>query len=264
MGDKVYKPIIKDKDHLIRSKNNPNRVRGLTRDENNKNPDIIEWEEYDVDDLKSYCYVPYPYEERSSPLTPEQEKLAQQIGEELGAVIADGIIVLFRELVVPWCKESALPWIKEKGRNIKNGINEKKKQKEQKKQLDNISTQIDKLFDPLISEINEEEAQVHMMKLIYHMLGLANEIRIISNMRIQKECQSDELCIERQKEVEMFLSEKVAISLNQLLSNENIKLNFITSRKIFSLTGGGIRKKGEYLPVQAMKIDSTLKKLSKY
>lgn len=264
MGDKVYKPIIKDNDHLIRSKNNPNRVRGLTRDENNKNQDIIEWEEYDVDDLKSYYYVPYPYEERRSPLTPEQEKLAQQIGEELGAVIADGITVLFRELVVPWCKESALPWIKEKGRNIKNSINEKKRQKEQKKQFANISNQIDKMFEPLISEMNEEEAQVHMMRLIYHMLGLVNEIRIISNARIQKECQSDELCIERQKEVEMFLSEKVAITLNQLLSNENLKFNFITSRKIFSLTGGGIRKKGEYLPVQATKIDSALKKLSKY
>lgn len=264
MGDKLYKPVIKDNDHLIRSKNNPNRVRGLTRDENNKNPDIIEWEEYDVDDLKEYYCGPYSYEERHSPLTPEQEKLAQQVGEELGAVIADGVIVLFRELVVPWCKESALPWIKEKGRNIKNSINEKKIQKEQKKRLANISNQIDKMFEPLISEMDEEEMQVHIMKLIYHMLGLANEIRIISNMCIQKECQSGELCIERQKEVEMFLSEKVATTLNQLLSNENLKFNFITSRKIFSLTGGGIRKRGEYLPVQSTKIDSALKKLPEH
>ncbi len=45
MGEKVYKPIVKDGDHLIRSKDNPDRVRGLTRDENNQNPDIIEWEE---------------------------------------------------------------------------------------------------------------------------------------------------------------------------------------------------------------------------
>ena len=44
MGEKVYKPIVKDGDHLIRSKDNPDRVRGLTRDENNHNPDIIKWE----------------------------------------------------------------------------------------------------------------------------------------------------------------------------------------------------------------------------
>lgn len=46
MGEKVYKPIVKDGDYLIRSKDNPNRVRRLTRDENNQNPDIIEWEEW--------------------------------------------------------------------------------------------------------------------------------------------------------------------------------------------------------------------------
>lgn len=42
MGEKVYKPIVKDGNHLLRSKDNPDRVRGLTRDENNQNPDIIE------------------------------------------------------------------------------------------------------------------------------------------------------------------------------------------------------------------------------
>ncbi len=66
MGEKVYKPIVKNGDHLIRSKDNPDRVRGLTRDENNQNPDIIEWEEYDLDDLQNYDYDPYPYEASSS------------------------------------------------------------------------------------------------------------------------------------------------------------------------------------------------------
>ena len=83
MGEKVYKPIVKDGNHLLRSKDNPDRVRGLTRDENNQNPDIIEWEEYDVDDLQSDDYAPYPYEEQRVQLTPEQEEFAQQIGETL-------------------------------------------------------------------------------------------------------------------------------------------------------------------------------------
>ena len=55
MGDKVYKPIIKEGDHLLSSKETPGRVRGLTRDENNQNPDIIEWEEVDEQlDLDEY------------------------------------------------------------------------------------------------------------------------------------------------------------------------------------------------------------------
>ena len=64
MGEKVYKPIVKNGDHLIHSKDNPDRVRGLTRDENNQNPDIIEWEEFDIDDLISDEYEPYLYEEQ--------------------------------------------------------------------------------------------------------------------------------------------------------------------------------------------------------
>lgn len=53
-----------------------------------------------------------------------------------------------------------------------------------------------------------------MMRLVYHMLGVVNEIRIISNARIRKDCESEELCIERQKEAEKFLSEKVAAGLD--------------------------------------------------
>ena len=116
MGEKIYKPIVKDGDHLIRSKDNPDRVRGLTRDENNQNPDIIEWEEYDVDDLQSDDYAPYPYEEQRVQLTPEQEEFAQQIGEALGAAIVAG-------------GNTAWPWVKAKGHDIKKAVGGKKEQK---------------------------------------------------------------------------------------------------------------------------------------
>lgn len=39
MGEKLYRPIIKDGDHLVRSSKNPDRVRGQSRDSDNKNPD---------------------------------------------------------------------------------------------------------------------------------------------------------------------------------------------------------------------------------
>lgn len=119
MGEKVYKPIVKDGDHLIRSKNNPNHVRGLIRDENNQNPDIIEWEEYDVDDLKNDDYDPCPYRERHVQLTPEQEEFAQRVGELLGIAIIAGGVWLFSRVISPWWKNTAWPWMKEKGRSIK-------------------------------------------------------------------------------------------------------------------------------------------------
>ena len=134
-----------------------------------------------------------------------------------------------------------------------------KKQAEPDRRLADVSSQIDKAFEQFYFEMDEEEAKAHMMRLVYHMLGVVNEIRIISNARIRKDCESEELCIERQKEAEKFLSEKVAAGLDQLLSNENLRLDLNTSRELFSLTGGGVRLNGEYVPVQAIKIDEALK-----
>lgn len=272
MGEKVYKPIVKDGDHLIRSKDNPDRVRGLTRDENNQNPDIIEWEEYDVDDLQSDDCAPHPYEEQHVQLTPEQEKFAQQVGEALGAAIVAGGILLLREVISPWWNNTAWPWVKAKGHGIKRAVSGKKKPKttttakvaikkqtESDRRLADVSSQIDKAFEQLYFEMDEEEAKVHMMRLVYHVLGVVNVIRIISNTRIRKDCKSEELCIEQQKKVEKFLSEKVAAVLDQLLSNGNLHLDLNTSRELFSLTGGGVWLNGEYVPVQAIKIDEALK-----
>lgn len=272
MGEKVYKPIVKDGDHLIRSKDNPDRVRGLTRDKNNQNPDIIEWEEYDVDDLRSVDYDQHSYEEQRIKLTPEQEEFAQQVGEALGVAIVTGSIFLFRKVISPWWKDTAWPWIKEQGRNVKNTVSRKQEQKhtvtaKTKNKIETpydrkfaeVSSQIDKAFEQFFFDMDEEEAKTHMIRLVYHMLGVVNEIRIISNARIRKECPSEELCIERQKEAEKFLSKKVAIGLDQLLSNKNLRLDLSTSRELFSLTGGGVRLNGEYVPVQAMKIDEALK-----
>lgn len=271
MGEKVYKPIVKEGDHLIRSKDNPDRVRGLTRDENNQNPGIIEWEEYDVEDLQCDGYESHPYDERHVELTPEQEELAQQVGEVLSVVMVE----LFREIVSPWWKNIAWPWVKEKGRSIKDSVSGRKKRKTTKaikaetakeampdRRLAEVSLQIDKVFEQLYCEMDEDEAKVHMMRLVYHMLGMVNEIRIISNARIRKDCESEELCIERQNEAEKFLSERVAVGLDRLFSNENLHLDLNTSRELFSLTGGGVRLNGEYVPVQAIKIDEVLKTIS--
>ena len=136
---------------------------------------------------------------------------------------------------------------------------EVKKETASDRRLAEVSSQIDKAFEQFYFDLDEKEAKAHMMRLVYHMLGVVNEIRIISNARIRKDCESAEQCIERQKEAEKFLSEKVATGLDQLLSNENLRLDLNTSRELFSLTGGGVRLNGEYVPVQAMKIDEVLK-----
>lgn len=63
MSEKHYRPIIKDGDHLVQSKKNSNRVIGQTRNAENKNPDIIEWEEVDDTDYE-YELAKMAHEER--------------------------------------------------------------------------------------------------------------------------------------------------------------------------------------------------------
>lgn len=56
MEKKYYRPILKEGNHLVRSSKNPARVRGQSRDANNKNPDIVEWEEIDIEKLQEMVY----------------------------------------------------------------------------------------------------------------------------------------------------------------------------------------------------------------
>ncbi len=183
--------------------------------------------------------------------------------------------MLFRKVISPWWKNTAWPWVQEKGCSIKDMVNGRKKQKTTKaikaettkealidSQLSEVSSQIDKEFERLYFDMDEDEVKTHIMRLVYHMLGMANEIRIISNARIRKDCESEELYIERQNKAEKLLSERVAIGLDQLLSNENLQLDLNTSKELFSLTGGGVHLNGEYIPVQATRIDEALKTIS--
>jgi ferritin len=275
MGDKVYKPIIKDGDHIIHSKENPERVRGLTRDENNQNPNIIEWEELDTDDLQANNYSSFLYEEQYTQLVSKDDEVINEIAEGLAEIIVNGAILVGKKFILPWWKGLAWPLIKEKFSNIRyifsNGNahdntslvkTNAEKQVTSSKQFVDISSKIDKEFEQFTFEMSEEEAKIHMMRLIYYMLGIANEIRIISNTRIKENCNSIELCTEQQKEAEKYLSEKVANKLNQLLSSESFQFDVNTSKELFSLIGGGICIKGEYIPVQPEKINETLKSFS--
>ena len=87
MGEKLYRPILKDGDHLVKSKKNEGRVRGVSQDKNNKNPDIIEWEE--VDD-SIYNYSDEQYESERIELTPEQQEKSTIIGEIVAAFVIYG------------------------------------------------------------------------------------------------------------------------------------------------------------------------------
>lgn len=268
MGEKLYRPILKDGDHLVQSTKNPDRVRGQSRDANNKNPDLIEWEPVEVEEQSDY--EPIPYEERQVQLTPEEERLAREIGEALAA----GTVWLIGNVVVPWWKKSAWPWVKGKFRDTVSIIKgetkikaaqiviEDKKQAEKKpvnaSQLSSVSSQIDSAFEQFQFDMDENEAKEHMLKIVFHLLEIANEIRIMSNSQIKRECESEEQYLERVKASESYLTERVASNIDKLLSDDKLCIDVKTSKELFGLMGGGIRINGEYVPVELTKVHEAI------
>lgn len=268
MGEKLYRPILKDGDHLVQSTKNPDRVRGQSRDANNKNPDLIEWEPVEVEEQSDY--EPIPYEERQVQLTPEEERLAREIGEALAA----GTVWLIGNVVVPWWKKSAWPWVKGKFRDtvsiikgetkIKAAqiVTEDKKQAEKKpvnaSQLSSVSSQINSAFEQFQFDMDENEAKEHMLKIVFHLLEIANEIRIMSNSQIKRECESEEQYLERVKASESYLTERVASNIDKLLSDDKLCIDVKTSKELFGLMGGGIRINGEYVPVELTKVHEAI------
>ena len=278
MGKKLYKPILKDGDHLVRSKENEGRVRGVSQDKNNKTTDIVEWEEVEIEE-SDYNYPEEYYESKQVELTPEQQELVQMIGEAIAASILYGAGKLNEHVVQPWWKNSAKPWIKEKYSDIKflisgrtkiEQIQKKNKHVETKSSslLDaetdqKIDTMLDQAFDSVYFDMSSEEAKQHMMNLIYYMLGVAYEIKVLSNTRIANQFEDEKLRIENQVKAERFLVQKVANNINSLLSDETLFLDVSTSKQIFGLLGGGIEINGNYVPVELEKLDSAINKMKK-
>ena len=108
-----------------------------------------------------------------------------------------------------------------------------------KQDTDNIEVmnqvQIDELldseFESIQFEMDSEEVKTHMIKLIYHMLGAAYEIKILSNARIVNQIEDETIQIEKKKQVEKLLAERVASNIDELLKDENLLLEVSSSSR---------------------------------
>lgn len=274
MGEKLYKPILKNGDHLVKSKENEGRVRGVSQDANNKTTDIVEWEEVEVvnPSYENENYTPQRVE-----LTPEEQRFAEMVGAAIAAGIIYGVGKLNEHVIQPWWHNSARPWLTTKisdakslvlGKTKASKITKEKNSKQTSVLRDVESTtqiddMLDKAFDSIQFDMSTEEEKKHIMNLIYHMLGIAYEIKLLSNARIVEHVEDENMRLENQAKVERLISEKVANNINQLLSDEHLLLDVATSKQLFSLFGGGIRINEEYVPVETEKIGIAIESMKK-
>lgn len=264
MEEKLYRPILKDGDHLVKSKENEGRVRGISQDVSNKTTDIIEWEEVEIENQT----CSYKDESQHIELTPEQQQIAEMIGTAIAAGIIYGAGKFNEHIIQPWWHNSAQPWVNRKISNVKkiffgktkvSKIVEEKMSNQTSMVVDvetnaQIDIMIDQAFDSIQFDMSTEEAKKHIINLIYHILGIAYEIKILSDSRIADQFEDENMRLENQEKAEKFLAEKVANNINHLLSDESLQIDVSSSKQLFSLFGGGIRINQDYIPVETEKI----------
>ena len=264
MGEKLYRPILQEGDHLVKSNKNKGRVRGISQDKNNKTTDIVEWEEVEVEGQT------YGYESQQVELTSEQQRNAEMIGVVIAAGVIYGAVKLNERVIRPWWCNCAKPWIDSVlsdasrmffGETKDAEVLERREDKSNRtsnfitnKNNSQIDSMMDQVLNSLQFNMSTEEAKKHMMNLIYHMLGIAYEIKMLSNSRIADQIADENIRIENQAKAENFLVEKVADNINRLLSDKTLQLDESTSQRIFNLLDGGIRINEEYIPVKKEKI----------
>ena len=204
MGEILYRPINDESErHLVQSRENPDRVIGQTRDKNNKNPDIIEWEPVEVPN--------YEY---------ELEKLAhdeRMVEIQARQSVADTITSIFNliDTVVTFVGEhpEVVAAIVSAGKKAKQGIanvksklgtvnlNEKKKTKEPVKKVvhkpkKNDNHIVVKARNVIIEETSEtsqveqenmslEEARELILEILLNYISMKKKLNRLSNANIQ-------------------------------------------------------------------------------
>lgn len=182
MGDKVYKPILNDDEHLLRSSENPNRVRGLSRDENNENPDIPEWEEVDIDELKDNSSNP------TSDSGGDDVAIAMLVGA--GIAIGIGASKAYPH-VKKWVTGTVAPkakhlWLKVRGKSnriesAQTNVSVREMDCESSK---STALSMDTAFNEYKENISSEEAQRELLEAFILYLASAQKVHRVANANV--------------------------------------------------------------------------------
>lgn len=204
MGEILYRPINDESErHLVQSRENPDRVIGQTRDKDNKNPDIIEWEPVEVPNYE-YELEKLAHDERMAEIQARQS-------------ITDTVTSFFNliDTVVTFVGEhpkvaAAVVTLGKKAKqsiaNVKNklgtdNLDKKKKTKEPVKKVvhkpkKNDNQIVEKARNVIIEEASEtsqveqenmslEEARELILEILLNYISMKKKLNRLSNANIQ-------------------------------------------------------------------------------
>ena len=255
MENGLYRPVMDENHHLVQSRKNPDRVRGLSRNADNKDQRIIEWEY--VGTAEEIERTNLPYEENG--LSPKEREIAEIIATAISTAIVESTVIIVEDIFIPWWKETGWPKLKEKGKFIYDVVTAKKTRAEILMEEANRTTEIDDHWDEIsvrdlllrYLENCDEDADGHIQNAVYHFLAFAKEIRYISINASRSEGAID---VDKAKAIEASFVAQVSSCLDNYLSHKTLLLDNHSSDIIFSCLGGGIKRDGVYLPVNKDKL----------
>jgi hypothetical protein len=265
MGEKLYRAKLKPGQHLVSSKENPNLKRGTSRDANNRNPDIPEFEEVDSDEFVESSRDPYYDSEQAtfpneeSHLTPAEQELARILAEAVVNALVEGTEELLQSKVLPWWANTAWPALKQQTTSFKDKLSSGIKQITVRKKLSHAKaslkpSEIADSNSTSIAAVNQPMGEDSYTRI----MSLAVQARKAGMAKINQENLTDDARAVRLSQFDALLSQQVSLELNQILSRPQLRLQESTASRILSATGGGIILNNVYQPVDEKKVQSAL------
>ncbi|GDZ34938.1 hypothetical protein MCC02031_16370 [Bifidobacteriaceae bacterium MCC02031] len=254
MGEKIYKPILNDDEHLLRSSENPNRVRELSRDENNENPDIPEWEEVNLDELKDYSSNP------TSDSVGEGVAIAMLVGT--GIAIGIGVSKAYPH-VKKWVTETVAPkakhlWHKVHGESNKVEISQTNVSilEMDCESSDSTALSMDTAFNEYKENISSEEAQRELLEAFILYLASAQKVRRVANANVINIAGE---IVDRKFLIEVFNNDELIDSINEIIRSNPKLLSEQQLNMLSETIGYKIFDGEEMLPISCKALAEGLK-----
>ena len=241
-----YEPILPDGHHLGLSRKNDGAFSGNSFDDSGAlgRPD---WRRVDKDEADSLSNVDAP--------DPSATVLKVAIGV---AVVVVGTIVAIK----------AAPHMKSRWNDIKSKWNRRSETSEADSQAAtaematlsstehaDFSNEVDAALEEHGTSMSSAEAQKHLLAILMAAAFIADQMRALSNARIE----DDDASLELKSAMEKLTAPQITDSINRMLEANASLLDEETSAEFMKVFGGGRIVDGPYVPLRNDKIKDALR-----
>ena len=269
-GD-LYRLIHEEGTHLASSNDTEGASRGILFDDNtNKLVAHAEWVKVDESEYEFDDSYDYQENQQKVELSPEDQKLAQLLGE----AIAAGTMYVLTEYVAPhvnrWWQNKAVPTMKEKWkiftdkRKDRPFLKGKKKSNLQTNEIvaanetvqGMFSHELEGAYEKYINDMTSEEAQRELLDIFILSALLITKIRKLSNARIINGDAPGEY-LEGQKILERLTAPEYIGSINQILE-KNPQLIEEKAAVLSGILRRNLVLDGQYVPIEIGKFKEAM------